>query len=133
MRLFFDTSAVVPLLLREVHTDEAMRAWTQATQAWAWEWLQVETVSALTRREANARIWGSWRELSGEFEWAGLGDHELPALCDFTRGTGLRAADAGHLFLCERLQKLIPDLALVTFDQAMKDAAETLDLPTWIA
>ena len=39
MEVFFDTSAVVPLVLREKHTQAARTHWHASTSRWAWRWL----------------------------------------------------------------------------------------------
>lgn len=41
----------------------------------------------------------------------------------FNRGAGLRAADAGHLYVMERCARGISDLVLVTFDSEMAQRA----------
>lgn len=35
MQAFFDTSAIVPLLIREPHSDDAQAAWRETAAAWA--------------------------------------------------------------------------------------------------
>lgn len=47
----------------------------------------------------------------------------LEHLRSFNRGVGLRAADAGHLYLMEQCLRGVPDLRLVTFDIEMRRAA----------
>jgi len=42
---------------------------------------------------------------------------------------GLRAADAAHLFLFDRLVIRLPELRLLTFDKEMAQAAHSLALP----
>jgi predicted nucleic acid-binding protein len=133
MDAFFDTSALVPQLLKEPHTGPAKAAWLETTQPWAWHWLRVETESALTRRGADAKAWRKWRELSQEFEWIGLGEERFARLCDFNRTARLRAADAGHLFVCETLTSSVADLTLVTFDAEMCTAAKAMGLTVWEA
>lgn len=36
MNLFYDTSAIVPLLVKEVHTDQSLALWGQAESIFAW-------------------------------------------------------------------------------------------------
>ena len=129
MNTFFDTSAIVPLLLREPHSDNARVAWTEATGVrLAWRWLKVETEAALTRRRAGAKIWQEWDRIESELNWIELPESEIEALCRFNRNFGLRAADAGHLFVMDRLSRTFESLALASFDKEMRGSAEELGL-----
>lgn len=128
MELFFDTSAVVPLLLEEPYSQRALESWGKATRAWAWRWLQVETEAALSRRRAGARAWHQWRLVSSALTWLDLEISVWPQLCAFNRPLGLRAADAGHLFIYSGATRVVPELRLVCFDKELNDAAKTLGL-----
>lgn len=46
-----------------------------------------------------------------------------------SRRLRLRGADLWHVAMLETLRQSVPDLALLTFDQAMRDAAVILGLP----
>lgn len=129
MHLFFDTSAVIPLLLQEPHTPRALEAIAQAERLFAWRWLQVETEAAITRRRATPVAWSEWRQLAASIHWLELSESTFPALCAFNRPLRLRAADAGHLFVFDRAITVVPELHLVTFDDEMTAAAQTLGLP----
>ncbi len=130
MDLFLDTSAVIPLLLQEPHTDSALAAIARAERLFAWRWMQVEAEAALARRRAPPPAWSEWRQLAASIHWLELNESSLPALCAFNRPLRLRAADAGHLFVFDRAITVVPDLHLVTFDHAMSEAATTLGLPS---
>jgi hypothetical protein len=129
MHLFLDTSAVIPLLLQEVHTPSALKAIAQADRLFAWRWMQVEAEAALTRRRATPVAWSEWRQLAASIHWLELNESSLPALCAFNRPLRLRAADAGHLFVFDRAITVVPELHLVTFNDEMTKAAQTLGLP----
>jgi predicted nucleic acid-binding protein len=129
MQLFFDTSAVVALVLKEAHSNAARETWSECDQAWAWDWMTVEAEAALTRRKANATAWQSWRVLSGQFNLVSLDPSSLEALCAFNRSLGLRAADAGHLFVHDRLLRTLPEAQLFTFDREQITSAQRLGLP----
>lgn len=129
MQLFFDTSAIVPLLLQEPRTPDALNAIAQAERLFAWRWLQVETEAALTRRRAAPAAWAEWRQISASIHWLELGESLLPALCAFNRPLRLRAADAGHLFVFDRAITVVPELRLVSYDNEMTTAAGQLSLP----
>lgn len=123
MRAFFDTSAVVPLIIQEPHSAKAREAWEQSTQRIGWQWLRVEAEAALSRRKGNAAAWNLWRSIESAIHWVEPDGEWLEHLKAFNRGVGLRAADAGHLYVMERCGGSIPDLVLVTFDVEMTAAA----------
>ena len=47
MRVYFDTSAILPLVLPEVHSEAVRRAWPDFSERRAWSWLVVEAEAAL--------------------------------------------------------------------------------------
>ena len=128
MHLFLDTSAVVPLFLQEKHTAAALDAWERSSQLYAWRWMQVEAEAALARRRAPAAAWAEWRQFSAAVSWLEMSESLLPQLCAFNRALRLRAADAGHLFVFDRAVTVVPELQLVSFDNEMIEAADTLGL-----
>ncbi len=125
MFCFFDTSAIVPLLLEEPNSEVATGLWLQATERYAWQWLRVETEAALVRRKASLASWESWRGLETSVHWVEPEEGWMKNLRLFNRGLGLRAADAGHLFLMEQCVAHQPTLRLVTLDREMQMAAAT--------
>lgn len=133
MKLFFDTSAVVPLLIEEPHTQSALSAWAECTEAWAWNWMRVEAEAALARRRADSASWNNWRRIHDSFEFIDFGGEHLDALCAFNRSLALRAADAAHLYLFDRILHAVPDLQLITFDRDMRKSAGDLRLPLYAA
>jgi predicted nucleic acid-binding protein len=128
MDLFFDTSAVVPLILDEPHSRKALETWNQATRVWAWRWLQVEAEAALGRRRADAHAWHQWRLVSSALTWLDLEARMWPQLCAFNRSLRLRAADAGHLYTYNGATSVVPQLKLVCFDKELNEAARALGL-----
>jgi len=129
VRVFFDTSAWVPLLLTEAATGNMRAAKKEMSEIWAWEWMRVETEAALTRRKATPQSWIAWKELQSEVSWVDLDSDQMDTLCSFNRALGLRAADAGHLFVFDRLFAELPDLILLTLDGEMAAAARRIGLP----
>jgi len=132
-RIFLDASAVVPMLLEERHTAAALEVWRESEQAWSWDWMPVEADAALTRRRANASVWRGWRELEMRVNRVGLESGDYSVFRSMNRQMGLRAADAGYVFLFERLCAHLSDLALVTFDQETARAAKEMGLPVYSA
>lgn len=129
MDVYWDTSGLVATLLQEPGTAEATGAWRKTTRAWAWRWLEVETEAALGRRLAPQAAWVQWRQMAAGFRWLDFDRIEYSALCAFNRTLHLRAADAGHLFVCDRAATVIPNLVLFTQDLEMAAAAARLGLP----
>jgi predicted nucleic acid-binding protein len=125
MFCFFDTSAIVPLLLEEPNSEVATRLWHQATERYAWQWLRVETEAALVRRKASGASWESWRGLEQAVHWVEPEEGWMKHLRLFNRGIGLRAGDAGHLFIMEQCLAHQPTLRFVTLDQELQRAAAT--------
>lgn len=126
--LFFDTSAVVPLIIQEPFSDSAREVWSRAGHWYAWRWLKVENEAALLRRNAPPAAWRNWGRVQTAFNWIELPDGLIDECCRFNQNIRLRAADAGHLFVMDRLTRAIDDLKLVTFDREMNQAAEALGL-----
>jgi uncharacterized protein with PIN domain len=129
MRIFYDTSAWVPLLMRESATDAMQLVRKEVAETWAWAWMQVETEAALTRRRANPACWRNWLLLKTEVCWVDIAPDQYDVVCAFNRAIGLRAADAGHLFVFDRILSELPDLQLLTLDSEMATAAQSIGLP----
>ena len=66
-----------------------------------------------------------------EIGWLDLQEETLEGLCAFNRSIGLRAADAGLLYVFDRALAAIPALQLLCFDREMVKAAKVLNLPVW--
>ena len=129
MRVYFDTSAVIPLVLEEPGTAEAQRVWAGCTEPCAWDWLRVEGEAALARRNADSAAWAAWRSIAASFRLVGMGSGEHATLCAFNRGLALRASDAGHLFVFDRVLQHVADIRLYSLDREMCDAARRIALP----
>lgn len=129
MRLFFDTSAVIPLLLQEHHSALSVQLWANTTEAWCWRWLTMEADAALTRQDADTETWQRWRSLEAHFSVVDFGADQNAALRSYNRNLGLRAMDAGHLFVFDRMLSALHDLYLVSLDREMVEAAHALRLP----
>jgi len=129
MHTFFDTSAIVPLLLSEPHSEAARAIWAESQgYRLAWYWLKVETEAALTRRRAGARIWQEWDRVESELNYIELPDSGVESICRLNRNLGLRAADAAHLFVAARLSRTLDPLQLASFDEKMCAGAKELGL-----
>lgn len=131
MRLFWDTSAIVPLIFQEPHTASALRARAATHQAFAWNWMRVEAEAALLRRKVRPAEWKNLEKLFSVFIWLDLDSGDLSSLCRFNKPLGLRAMDSGHLFVFSKAHSADEALSLVTFDQEMRGAAEKRGFPVW--
>ncbi|MCC5847286.1 MAG: type II toxin-antitoxin system VapC family toxin [Verrucomicrobia bacterium] len=127
--LFWDASALVPLMVEEGRSMEARDLWTQTTEAYAWEWVLVEVEASLIRRKACQETWQDWRQLLKKLRLFSLQTEDLGKLRFLNRGMGLRAADAGHLFMFHGLVHSFFNLELLSFDHEMVTAAQQLGLP----
>jgi uncharacterized protein with PIN domain len=123
MLLYWDTSAIVPLVLDEPHTAQAQRARAATRRAFAWGWMQVEAEAALLRRNAAPKHWENLAQLLSAFVWLDMEPHDFSALRQFNRPLALRAGDAGHLYVYSRAYAADPRIQLVTFDTEMRKAA----------
>lgn len=131
MNAFFDTSALVPLVIKEPHTASAQEAWRSASARLGWQWVQVEAEAALLRRSASPKAWAAWRTIESAVDWIEPDSGWLSSLRSFNRGLKLRAADAGHLYVMERCLDAVPDLQLIAFDEEMKQAASARGIAVW--
>jgi uncharacterized protein with PIN domain len=131
MLLYWDTSAIVPLVIEEPHTAQAQRARAATSRAFAWGWMQVEAEAALLRRDATPKHWQNLARLLSGFIWLEMEPHEHSALRQFNRPLALRACDAGHLFVYSRAYAADPMMQLVTFDTEMQKAATNCAFPLW--
>ena len=127
--LFWDASAIVPLLIEEECSPVICKLWSDGLVPHAWEWAFVEVDAALTRRGANSAIWQDWRNIQLSFRLYSFPGDDLRSLRMMNRTLGLRAADAGHIFLFHSLVHEIQGLQLITFDKEMVTAAQQLSLP----
>jgi predicted nucleic acid-binding protein len=122
---FWDTSALVPIILEEGHTPFSLRAKEQGKRFLAWEWLQIEAYTALARRKCGTAEFKSLYSLLGQFEFLSLDSAEYPALMKTIRKYGLRSADAGHFYCLKQAKKLHPLLCFVCCDEELVKAART--------
>ena len=131
MRVYFDTSALVPAYVPEALTPSVVARLESATAVYV-SWLtHVEICSALALKTRTARLEkGDARRVLDAFEQhlkARLYEvlpvsHEVYSLATTWLGsfdTSLRALDALHLACCQLF-----DLTLVTADGGLAEAAE---------
>lgn len=126
--LYWDASAVLSVLFRDIHSDKAMAyVGTDAVHLLSTlGWAEVHAVIARTRREravadvlANAALEslgaGPWQWVRTIPDW-----NVTKSLA--TRYS-LRGADLWHLALVKTLQAELPEIRMLTFDQRLWESA----------
>lgn len=134
MIVYFDTSALLPLLVEEPGSRVAVRLWEEADHVVSVRLLYAEARAALAQAERIGRI--ERHELGAlveEFEtvYAQLDQLEVDDALVRRAGAlaqehGLRGYDAVHLAGAERVNGT--DLVLVAGDSALLGAARTLGI-----
>lgn len=134
MIAYFDTSAIVPLLIDEIGTRTAGDIWDRANRLVSVRLSRVETRAALAQaarlgRITSTHLRSSVRALEGLFDqvdMVAVDDDLIREAGDLAEAQGLRAYDAIHLAAATRVDDL--DLILVAGDRALLAAAEALGM-----
>ncbi|MEA2717511.1 MAG: uncharacterized protein QOI99_1828 [Actinomycetota bacterium] len=134
MIAYFDTSAIVPLLVEEQGTTAARDIWLAADRLVSVRLAYVEARAALAQAARVGRISpeqlrSSTAELDGllvQLDLVAVDDALVRPAGDLTESQGLRAYDAIHL--AAALQLIGDDLVLVAGDRALLAAAASLGL-----
>lgn len=129
---FWDSSAVVPLLVQEAATEQAQTMLAEDSDLLVWWATPVECVSALARRERegtlpvrqlNAAL-ARLARLQAHMTEVEPADPVRAAALRLLRVHALRAADALQLAAAVVASEGHPDrLPLVTYDQRLRQAA----------
>ena len=130
MIAYFDTSAIVPLLIAETGTDAAGRLWDDAervvTIRLAWVEARAALASAARLGRISARqLESSKRELGRlliQVDLVEVDDDLVSRAGDLAESQALRAYDAVHLAAAQRV--LDDELVVVAGDRALLGAAE---------
>lgn len=133
MLLFWDSSAVLPLIFKERHSDPALSAWRAGSAHLAWEWMEVETHAALVRRGFAEHHMAAWRMRLEQFLLLGLPPGSSRSIMALNDEWALRSADAGHVFLFRQICEQFPGMKLVTFDGEMAAICQNRGWPIWSA
>jgi predicted nucleic acid-binding protein len=131
---YFDTSAVVPLLIDEPGTTRCRELWLAADRLVSVRLLAVEARAALAQAVRSLRIGpddlrSSTRALVGLVDQMDLTDVDetlVELACDLAESQSLRAYDAVHLAAATQVND--PDLVLVAGDRALLAAAGAVGL-----
>ncbi len=131
MIAYFDTSAVVPLVVAEPASARAMSLWQGADRVVSVRLVYAETRAALAQARRLRRLTGrELRDAVAEFEalyeeldLVGIDDELVRNAGGLAEAHSLRGYDAVHLAAAGRLRD--PDLLVVAGDSALLDAATT--------
>lgn len=88
MRVYLDTSAVLPLVLPEERSAVMGQSWPDFKERWAWSWLVVEGEAALIRQRADSAAWSAWHQVIRSLNLVEMESAAHGALRAFNRGLG---------------------------------------------
>ncbi len=136
MIAYFDTSALIPLLIGETGSDAAGDAWDQAIRLVSVRLVGVEARAGLaqaarTNRISPAQLRTFARELDHllvQLEFVEIDDVLVRNAGDLAESHSLRAYDAVHL--AAALMVAADDLVVVAGDRAVVSAAQAAGLAT---
>ena len=133
MIAYFDTSAIVPLLIDEPGTERAAEMWDSADRVASVRLARVEARAALaqaarigrltTRQLATAKR--NLDDLIAQLDLVDVGDDLTRRAADVAEARTLRAYDAIHLAAAARLG--VGETVLVAGDRALLTAARAAD------
>lgn len=136
MIAYFDTSAIVPLIIEEATSDNCRRLWNEATRVASVRLLYPETRAALARAERMGRLTAGQLtdavdELESLFEQLDIvevGTEMARVAGELAQRFGLRGYDAVHL--AAGLAMNDADVVLVTGDHDLAVAAQAAGIAT---
>jgi len=131
---YFDTSAIVPLLIDEIGSRPAGEIWDRAARLVSVRLAHVEARAALGQaarlgRVSPQQLRSTVRELDDLFVQIDIVDLDeglIREAGDLAEERGLRAYDAVHLAAARRVADL--DLVVVAGDRALLAAADALGM-----
>ncbi len=136
MIAYFDTSAVVPLLIDEPGTERSRQHWLRADRLVSVRLVRVETRAALAQAARAGRISQphlrravqELEDLSDQVDFVDVDDDVVRSAGDLAESHSLRAYDAVHL--AAALTVAGDDLVVVAGDRALISAAGAAGLAT---
>ena len=139
MIAYFDTSAIVPLVIEEGGTQTAGTMWDRAERVVSIRLVRVEARAALARAARLDRVnaaqhtaaRGKLEVIFAQLDLVDINDDLVDRAGELAEQYGLRAYDAVHLAAAKRI--FDAELVLVAGDQALIAAAEALGIPTAVA
>ena len=136
MIAYFDTSALLKLVVAEVGADKARLLWQQAHEVVVSRLAWPEAIGALAAARRGQRLTQEGHQVATRVLLSGferctvvsVADPIVDHAAELAAGYQLRAADAIHL--ATALAALEPDSAFVTWDKRLRQAATLAGLVT---
>jgi predicted nucleic acid-binding protein len=133
---YFDTSALLKLVIAEAGADQAGLLWERASEVVMSRLVWPEALAALAAARRGRRLTEKdyaaavrlFRDLFGRCTVVSVADHIVERAAGFAAGYDLRAADAIHL--ATALAVVESDSILVTWDKRLQQAAIQAGLVT---
>ena len=134
MIVFWDTSAFVPLIMKESATPSALRLWTKADRVVASRLMYVEVVAALAMARRMGRIGSRTHRtarravdrLHGSVDCVEVSESLIRRATSLSEQLNLRGYEAVHCASAETLAD--DDLVVASGDRALLEACKTLGL-----
>lgn len=136
MIVYFDTSALVPLLITEPGTPAASSVWRSADRVATVRLTEVEAHAALAQAARLGRLTraqhrgakASLVQLLQSLDWVEADADLMAMACEFAETHALRAYDSVHLAAAERLGN--QEVVLAAGDGALLAAAHARGMAT---
>jgi predicted nucleic acid-binding protein len=136
VNVYFDTSAIIPLLLDERTSPAAERLWVEADRAMSSQLLYAEARAAIARAHRRDRVNPNQREravgelhrLIDEIDLIDISDPVVRHAGELADRLALRAYDAMHLSSADLIAS--SDLIFASGDKPLLQAAEMLGVAT---
>jgi predicted nucleic acid-binding protein len=136
MICYFDTSAVIPLLIAEPNSPSCARLWTDADAVVTSRMLYAEAAAALAQAERMDRITAdehvdairSLEQLWPEFEMVEVNDAVVRRAAVIARSEALRGYDSVHCASADQVADA--DLLVASGDKKLLEACRSLGLTT---
>jgi predicted nucleic acid-binding protein len=131
--IFWDSSAIVPLIVPESTSQQMLKLYTQDPEMLVWWATELECVSAICRRERDAAVhaghassaFGRLKRLSEAWHEVQAGDRVKVTARRLLRTHNLRTADALQLAAAITVsQGDASRIAFLTLDDRLRVAAE---------
>ena len=136
MIAYFDTSAVIPLLVTEPTSDAVAEWWMRASRVVSVRLLYPEARAALARAHREGRLTGQQHRitvselarLDAQLDHVEVTGHLAARAGDLAEQEALRGYDAVHLAAAETIAD--DDVVLVTGDRTLRVAAHHVGIAT---
>jgi hypothetical protein len=134
---YFDTSALLELVIAEADADQASLLWERASEVVVSRLVWPEALAALAAARRGRRLTEEghaaavrllFRDLFGRCTVVSVADHLVERAAELASGYDLRAADAIHL--ATALAVMEPGSIFVTWDKRLQQAAIEAGLVT---